>query len=237
MTQRILTCVCPTMNKEKTPMPCGIGVSVRIVGLRAQNEGAEIAVRVELAAEDANEVRKLVISAEQYCELRLAKGEIDRELFDRLEAAAELHQAVRRGEYLLSFGANTERTLARKLTHRGFDRARAVQAAEMLKQRGLIDEASELAREVERCAKKLWGEGRIRAHLWSKGYDRDSMEQLPALLSGIDFVENCARLLQKKYRELPTDPAELRRLTASLARYGYSLSQVKEAMRIVKIGE
>ncbi len=237
MTRRILTCVCPTMNENKTPMPESIGVSVRILSLRAQNEGSEIAVRIELAAEDANEVRKLIISAEQYCEMKLTKGEIDRDLFDRLEAAAELHQAVRRGEYLLSFGANTERTLARKLTQRGFDRRSAEQAAETLKQRGLIDETSDLAREVERCVRKLWGEGRIRAHLWSKGYDKESMEHLPDLLSEVDFIDNCAHLLRKKHRELPTDPAELRRLTASLARYGYSLTQIKEAMRKVKSGK
>ena len=59
------------------------------------------------------------------------------------------------------------------------------------------------------------------------------MAELPALLEDIDFVANCAALICKHYGIPPTQPDDRRRMMASLGRYGYSLSEIREAIAIV----
>ena len=97
----------------------------------------------------------------------------------------------------------------------------------------MIDEERDMRREVEKCLRKLWGSKRISAQLWSKGYAQETMQGLPALLSEIDFAENCASLIKKHYGEVPTDADEHRRMVASLSRYGYSIGEIREAIRLI----
>ncbi len=90
-----------------------------------------------------------------------------------------------------------------------------------------------MQREVEKCLRKLWGSKRISAHLWSKGYATETMQGLSGLLEEIDFSQNCAALIQKHYGEVPTDADEHRRMIASLSRYGYSIGEIRQAIRIL----
>ena len=52
--------------------------------------------------------------------------------------------------------------------------------------------------------------------------------------SGVDFDETCALILKKKYSRIPTDKSEMQKVRDSLMRYGYSLSQIKEAIGSIK---
>ena len=98
-----------------------------------------------------------------------------------------------------------------------------------LKQKGLINEDANLKREVETCLHKLWGAGRIRAHLYSRGFDTATLSQLDELLEEVDTVENCVVLIRKHYVRLPDEGDERRRLIAFLGRYGYSLGEIRSA--------
>ena len=155
-----------------------------------------------------------MLTTEQYLELKPTRGDTSEEYFECLEAAATLCRAIRMGEHLLSYCGNTVQMLTQKL-----------------QQMGLVDEVRDLQREFEKCQKKLWGAKRINAHLWSKGFGVDAMEALPALLETVDFVSGCATLIEKHYGEPPTDAAEQRRMISSLCRYGYTLGEIREAMR------
>ena len=208
-------------------------LTITLRTLQAQNEGSEIVLRILLECGGNREERRLVITASQYCELKPQKGILSEEAFERLEAAAELCRAIRAGENLLSYGGNTAQMLTQKLMRRGFLRATAIEAAEYLKSMGLIDEGRDLKRELEKCLRKLWGAKRINAHLWSKGFDVDAMSVLPSLLAEIDFEEHCASLIRKHYGEVPSDREEQRRMIAFLSRYGYSLDEIRAAMRKV----
>ncbi len=217
-------------NNETDVNAFGEVVRISIVSMRAQNEGAEVAVSLLLENGEHRETQKRVIETAQYCALGLCRGSISADLYEQIEAAAQLWEAVKRGEYLLSFGGNTVRTLTQKLVQRGYTRAVASAAAEQLLGMGAIDEARELENEVNKCLRKLWGMGRIKAHLWTKGFCKEAMAQLEDLTVEVDFCENCAILLQKKYREVPAAPDARRRMIAALSRYGYSMSEIKEAM-------
>ncbi len=209
------------------------GITVTIQALRAQNEGAEVAVQLLIENGEHRERKTVTLTMEQYCALRPQKGSITEEQYDALEAAGEYCRALRAGENLLSYGANSRQMLARKLTTRGYSREVSANVAAHLSDIGLINEENDMQREVEKCLRKLWGARRIRSHLWSRGFDSEAISNLPSLMEEIDFAENCATLIRKKYGTLPTDPDERRRMTASLSRYGYTLTEIREACRLI----
>lgn len=209
-------------------------MTVRITRLRVQNASSEVAVQVVFENGEHREQKSLLLTMEQYCTLKPVKGEITEEQFEVLEQASTLCMALRCGEHLLSYGSNSVRTLTGKIMQRGFSSKTAAEAAEMLCEMGLIDEAADVRREVEKCVRKLWGAKRISAHLWSRGFASESLAELPQLLGEIDFVENCAKLINKHYGGIPADADERRRMTNGLCRYGYTLTEIREACRAIE---
>jgi len=218
---------------DRADLPTQGALTITVKGLRAQHEGAEILVSVVLENGEHREQRSLPLTTEQYCELRPTRGVIEEAFYEQLEAASDLCRAIRCGENLLSYGSNSAQMLAQKIARHGFRRDVAAAAAEKLVARGLIDEQGDLRRETEKCLRKLWGAKRISSHLWSRGFGSDAMAVLPEILGEVDFNANCAALIRKHYSALPTEPDEERRMIASLGRYGYTLSQIRDAMRIV----
>ena len=112
-----------------------------------------------------------------------------------------------------------------------FDAEFSALAIERLEANGILCESDFALREGEICLQKLWGPERIRASLKEKGYADESISAVFFAFedNGIDFDENCALLVEKKYPRVPTDKKELQRAIAALMRYGYSLSQIKRA--------
>ena len=222
------------MTLEKISYGTTNPLTITVRALRAQHEGAEMLVQLLLENGEHQEQKSLVITTEQYCEFNLTRGPISEELYEQIEEAAELCRALRSGESLLSYGANSVQALTRKLVGKGYNREVAAQAAERLAGYGLIDEERDMQREVEKCLRKLWGGKRISAHLWSKGYAAETMQGLPTLLEDVDFSQNCAALIKKHYGEVPTDADENRRMIASLSRYGYSIGEIRDAIRLLR---
>lgn len=208
--------------------------SITVRSLRSRNDGAEIVVSVVIRNGEHSETRALPISFEQYRTLNLRRGEISEDFFEELERASRMCQAIRCGENLLSYGANSEKMLATKIARHGFTHEEANAAAKHLRQMGLIDEASDMQREVEKCLRKLWGANRIKAHLWEKGFCKETTDALEEFLSEIDFAENCAQLIRKHYGGIPQDSDALRRQTAALYRYGYRSDEIRRAWKLLK---
>ena len=211
----------------------GAPLTITVRSLRAQNDGAEVSVGILMECGEHREQKNLLLTMEQYCELKPCKGRITEDCYEQLEAASRLCAAMRCGENLLSYGANSVQMLIRKIMQRGFSKENATRAAEKLQEMGLIDEAGDLRREVEKCLRKLWGAKRISAHLWSRGFGADAMSELPEVLEEIDFASNCAALIRKHYGDIPSDQGEQRKMFASLTRYGYSLGEIKTALSLI----
>lgn len=210
------------------------GLTITLRSICSQNNGSEVALRILMECGDRREERRLVLTVEQYLEQKPVKGILSEETYEALEAAAELCRAIRAGENLLAYGGNTVQMLTQKLMRRGFSRENAIQASEYLRNKGVIDEQRDLEREFEKCLNKLWGAKRIHAQMWTKGFGVDAMAALPGLLEEIDFVPRCAALIRKHYGEVPTDADEQRRMIAWLSRYGYSLQEIRAAMRTIQ---
>jgi SOS response regulatory protein OraA/RecX len=144
-----------------------------------------------------------------------------------------LCEAIRRGLNLLSYGAQSERTLCRKLHQRGIDEETAAEAAAYLRQLGLMDESADAERIVAACRRKRWGMRRILSHLFEKGYPEAVIREMQSMLEGEDFVPDCVALIRSKWHEVPTDRHERQKMTASLMRYGFSNGEIRRAMERV----
>lgn len=203
-------------------------MTIQIKRLCAVGNGDVISVEIE--HEGNSERTHFNLLSSQLSSLKLTKGEISTEIYERIEEASEICEAYRKAVSILSFGTNTAKTLILKLRRRGIDSESAAEAVEMLKAKGFLNEDEEITREIERCLRKGWGSRRILVHLHSKGYDDEALSVADDELSEIDFDELCLEFLESKYDEIPTEPKERQRLIASLSRYGYSMSEIKFAL-------
>ena len=180
------------------------------------------------------EKRKFLIFTEQYLELGIRKGQIiDEEIFDKIEDLSKKCRAIRKGSDLLSYSASSKVRLAHRLRSKGIDKESAENAAEHLEKMGLIDEEADVERQVISCLKKLWGKKRIYRELCAKGYGSDIVGENISLIDEETLVQNCATLIKKKYRVIPDESNEVKKIIASLVRYGYTFSEIKEAFRMV----
>ncbi len=203
---------------------------ISVVSLTAGGSD-EIRVCFELTEGDNVSKESFIISTRAYTQLEISKGESDREVYEAVEREAQIYSAFKRGMYILGFGACSKKLLVSKLCAKGFAADVSREAAERIAQRGYIDENENARREAEMCCAKHWGESRIRAKLTERRYSREAIDQALFFLedSGVDFDENCKRLIDKRYGAIPSDRGELQKLIASVCRQGYTVSQIKGA--------
>ena len=206
-----------------------------VTSLRSLGDDISLEVTVENGENSCKEC--FVISPAAYVDLGIQKGECSPELYEALEIESKTYAAFKRGAYILGFGICSEKMLVTKLIQKGFERDASIGAVARLREKGLLNNSQSVAREAEKCVAKLWGRSRIKAELIKKGYSSDEAEGAICDLEddGLDFDKSCETLIDKKYPSLPKDKNELGKLVSSVARYGYSLSQIKFA--ITKISE
>lgn len=211
-------------------------MKISIISVSALSEGAEMLIT--LSIEDGNgrrEKRKLLIFTESYLELGLKKGDtVDEDTFDRLEELSRRCVAIRKGSDLLSYSASSKVRLAQRLRGKGIDPENARAAANRLEEMGLINEELDVERAVQACLKKLWGKKRIYRELSAKGYEHDIIARELETIDEDTLVDNCVTLLQKKHKTFPKDPEVRKKIVASLVRYGYSFSEIKQALIIIE---
>ncbi len=217
--------------------PSGEGESVSLIlsapagmnGTPAEDEGSG-----EHPRKPARERLRLYLLIEQYADLQPQVGEVTREEAEALLDAGRFCAAVKRGMRLLDYGDRSARRLAYQLTAKGIARTDAERAAAYLAEKGYIREESTAALRAEANVRKLWGPRRIREDLRANGFTPDAVTEAMEALSDVDFEENCAALIRKKYRPLPTERAERQRMIAALMRQGYDMDVIRAAARRVE---
>lgn len=150
---------------------------------------------------------------------------------DTLEAfRTESRRALAREQALKCIARRqmSAKELRDKLRLKGIDPDTAAYCAEWLTERGLLDEEAYAAAVVRHYAAKGCGAGRVRAELARRGLPReladDALEAMPAVDDKLD------RLIAAKLRD-PSDRDEVRRLSASLYRRGFSAEEIRSALR------
>lgn len=174
------------------------------------------------------------ISCKTYGEMGLKKGELSDETASSLMNAAEHEKAVIKGLSILGYGMNSQRRLCQKLREKGFSSKVAEGAAEYLTQKGYVDESRDALRLCESMIKKGYGRKRILSSLRAKGYGDDAMHVADEMLSEVDFVPVCVRVIKSKFRVLPESREDVQKAIAKLSALGYNIGEIKSALQSVK---
>ena len=165
-------------------------------------------------------------------ELRLFTGLVlDEAAAEELRLASGRALARERALELVSQRQMSRRELETKLRQKGVDPETASYCGAWLLDRGLLDEAAYAAAVVRHYAAKGCGAGKVRAELMRRGIPRSLADAaLEAMPDGADKLD---RLIAARLKD-PGDRDEVRKLSASLYRRGFSAGEIRSALRRVQ---
>lgn len=198
--------------------------------MRAADGGARLLLSVRVESEgDTRDEMLSVFTA------RLAKmptvGVLNGEEYAHFARESEIARAIDLGLRLLGFGGASRVHLMEKMRQRGVKRDIAVAAVEEICARGYLSETRGVENEVKKGLQKLWGDRRILADMRAKGYGAEALSVAEELLKSENAPERCAKLIKRRRMVLPSEEREIARFVAALVRYGYTVSEIKEALR------
>ncbi len=142
--------------------------------------------------------------------------------------------ALAKAAELLGYGAMSPRRLSQKLLQRGFDADTVEAAISYLSEQGFLPETEDAVRFAEQGVRKLWGSCRIREDLYARRFSEAAIAEAMEALEAVDFEANCAKVIAKKYGCIPRAPSDVKKMTAALMRMGYTLAEIKAAIRLMK---
>ncbi len=202
-----------------------------------------VSVSADIGCDGECESAEFVLTDELFRSLELSGGSIPecicekycllREDLEALDFYASVSRAYISACASFAYSPGSYRGLLRKLVQKGFSRAVAEDAVELVRKKGFVDEESIARRRAELLAGKLWGRAKILSKLREEGFDAEAMSAALEYLGEVDFAENCAALIRKKYGDMPNDRREREKLYASLSRMGYSSSDIKKAAMLL----
>ena len=177
--------------------------------------------------EDGNILR---VTEEELLRFSLSAGlDLDEGTLEALDASARQSAAKAAAASMIGSRPLSKKELTRRLVRKGADVEDAGAAADWLEDIGAVNDREYAALLVRHYAEKGYGRARIREEMYRRGVDRElwdeALEEMP------DQTETLDRLIQKKCRGDLSDRREVRRVSESLMRRGFSWSEVKEALR------
>lgn len=194
----------------------------------------KVTVRVTVANPSGSEKVEFSIMKVHSERLELSIGEIEEEMLPELEYYAEVARAYSSACSSFAFSPSPLRSLLKKLVQKGFERDVATDAIEVLKDSGAINEHEMATRRAQLLSEKPWGRSRILMKLREDGFDDGAISCAMSALDEVDFASNCAELIRKRFGSIPKERQELDKMYASLSRMGFSSSDIRAAMSMVK---
>lgn len=194
-------------------------------------------VRVLISNPSGREEVEFVLMNLHVESLSLQIGETDEELLPELEYFAEVAKAYNSACSSFAFTPSSYSALTKKLLQKGFAKDVSSDAIDCLKKTNYVREDEIALRRAQLFVEKRWGWKRILAKLREEGFADGSMNLAKAFLDETDFAEICASHILKKYGRVPEDEHARTLMYASLSRMGYSNSDVREAIQLIKNGD
>ena len=191
-------------------------------------------VRIEVNGGGECERYEFLLLAELSERLELSIGAIEGELMPEIEYFSEVTKAYFSACSSFAYAPSSLKGLERKLIQKGLGADVAREAIEFISSRNIVDEADVAVRRLELMVKKLWGRTRITLKLREEGFGAEALVAAEEFLKAVDFATNCALLIEKKFGCVPRDRDEREKMISSLSRYGYSLSEIKKAISLLK---
>lgn len=202
-------------------------ISYTVCNVYESDEG----IVCELVSSDSGEKLSLLLRISDYYDARLSAGDVvTDEEFERLYEKSETARALIRAERMLSYGVCSKKQLVLKLRRVGIDEKYANNAADILEERGYIDENEQAKRAaLAYCRQKHWGRRRIVADLLSKGYEKEAVMLAVNDVPREEYTKALSTVIERKYPAPPDDRKERDRRIAALLRLGFSMSEITEA--------
>ncbi len=202
--------------------------SIQIKEIRHRSD-ATVVVDVTVCGEGQSERVTFAFLSELYDVSALRIGEIPSDVLCDLEFWANVTNAFNSACRSIAFSQGSYMALNTKLLAKGFSKNVCEQAIELVKRRGYVNESEIAQRRAEMLVEKLWGQTRIVNKLYEEGFRDEALEGVYLYLEGVDMVDRCVSLIEKRYGEVPKERSGRDKLSAALYRYGYSPSEIRLA--------
>ena len=151
-----------------------------------------------------------------------------------LTAGLRSRQMRERALELLSRKPQSRRELTRKLNEWGAGPEEADAVCDRMEELGYLNEAAYAARIVEVYSARGFGEKKLRDELYRRGVPREEWDE--ALARVEDSTQAIDDFLQKKLTGWTGDRKQLQKVTAALARRGFSWSDIRDALARYETG-
>lgn len=191
-------------------------------------------VSVEVSNGSGCEKVEFVILDELFDGLELDMGDIDEDELYELDRAADVTAAYMSACASFAYTQGSLKSLYRKLIQKGFSKESSSMAIDIVESRGFVDEDDIAARRAEIMLSKLWGRSRILQKLREEGFSDVVIRGALESIENVDFAENCAKAIEKRYWQIPAERHEREKMYASLVRMGYSSSEIKKALSLIQ---
>ena len=215
-------------------------MNISVYRILAVGNGEEAEISMELSNGKQSQHIKGTVSAAMFAELGLplnlkAPLSIERERCEEILRCMKLHSAIKKGLYLLGYARNTARALSKKLKAKGYPDEIAEEAVTYLKKKGYIRESDDAFLFAENLARhKSYGKNRIKREMFAKGFPEDVIRDT-LQMTEIDFSEVCARRIRSMGGiGIFDNTEEKNKAVSSLLRYGFSYSEIREAMDLLR---
>ena len=182
--------------------------------------------RVTVCFEDGSEIKSTTAVV---TDMRLFSGrELDESERRELEKASLRSIARDRCIEMLSRRRMSRKELVDKLLRKGESEETAEYCADWLEEHGFLNDESYAAAVARHYSAKGYGAGRVRSELHRRGVERElwdeAVENMPPSDDKLD------KLIASKLKD-PEDKDQLRKVSASLYRRGYSWDEIRSALR------
>lgn len=191
--------------------------------------------RIYCVRSSMNTTFEMLVSEEQYARFDIKEGDrIDDAHFLKIREEMIFDNARRQAFTILSYGENNRKSLIQKLRAKGFSPDVCENIADYMEHRGYIDEKKQIGLLCDTYLRKKFGKLKIKNELIAKGYKREDVETYVSNnLNDVNFAENCAYIVENKYSPIPRESQEIAKMMGALMKYGYTIGDIKEAVRIV----
>ena len=177
----------------------------------------------------------LRVGRQEIADFALYAGrELTEEEAAALTAGLRSRQMRERALELLSRKPQSRRELTRKLNEWGAGPEEADAVCDRMEELGYLNEAAYAARIVEVYSARGFGEKKLRDELYRRGVPREEWDE--ALARVEDSTKAIDAFLQKKLTGWTGDRKQLQKVTAALARRGFSWSDIRDALARYETG-
>ena len=197
-------------------------------------------MRIEELKKSQRKRGRFLVKMEDGSLLRITENEVVRfalrpglelglEDMEALQASAKTSSAKAAAANMVGSRTLSKKELTDRLLRKGTEEAEARAAVDWLEDLGAVNDGEYAAALVRHYGSRGYGPARVREELRRRGVGRElwdaALEELP------DPAEVLDGLIRKKQRAALSDRRELKRLSDSLLRRGFSWGDVKAALR------